>query len=92
MGAFDFIEATSNAPFLMARTADSMLPWPEIDHDLRINLPLAQPLQGGQAVEPGQPDVEHDDVEGRAVGLLEALFAGTGGVDVEALVLEDAAD
>ena len=56
------------------------------DHDLRIDLPLAQALQRRQAVETGQPDVEHDHVVGRAVGLLEALFAGVGGVDVEAFV------
>ena len=62
------------------------------DHDLRIDLPFAQPLQRGQAVETRQPDVEHDHVEGRAVGFLEALFAGAGGIDVEAFVLEDSAD
>ena len=62
------------------------------DHDLRIDLPLAQPLQRGQAVEARQPDVEHDDVVGGAIGFFETLFAGVGGVDVEAFVSQHAAD
>ena len=62
------------------------------DHHLRIDLPLAQALEGGQAIEARQPDVEHDDVVGIAVGPLQALFARADGVHVEAFVLEDAAD
>ena len=34
-------------------------------HDLRVDLPLAQPRQRRQAVHAGQPDVEHDQVERR---------------------------
>ena len=56
----------SNAPILIARTADSTLPWPGDDHDLRVDLPLAHPRQRRQAVHPRQPDVEHDDVVRRA--------------------------
>ena len=39
----------SNAPILIARTADSMLPWPEMIDHLRVDLPLAQPLQRRRA-------------------------------------------
>ena len=34
-------------------------------HDLRVDLPLAQPRQRREAVHAGQPDVEHDQIERR---------------------------
>ena len=56
----------SKAPILMARTADSMLPWPEIITTGASTLPLAQPRERRQAVHARQPDVEDDDVVRRA--------------------------
>ena len=46
----------------MARTADSMLPWPEIITTGGVDLALAQPLQRREPVDARQPDVEQDDV------------------------------
>ena len=65
---------------------------PGNDHHLRIDLPLAEPLQGDQSIKARQPDVEHDDVVGGAVGFLETLFAGLSGVHVKAFVSQHAAD
>ena len=60
-------------------------------HHLRIDLALAQPLQRHQTVDAGQPDVEHDDVEGRARDSIEALLAARRGLDVKPLVAQHAA-
>ena len=63
------------------------------DHDdLRVDAPLAQPLERRQPVEPGQPDVEQDDVVGLPRHLLEARFAAVDGVDRVALVAQHAAE
>ena len=61
------------------------------DHDLRVDLPLAQPRQRGEAVHAGQPDVEHDDIVGVAGETLEAGLAAVDRVDAVALVAQHAA-
>ena len=61
-------------------------------HHLRVDLPLAQTLQRDQPVDPGQPDVEHDHVVAAAHHALETGLAAVDGVDVVALVAQDAAE
>ena len=60
-------------------------------HDRGIHAPLAQALQRRQAVHARQPDVEHDDVVGRARHPVEAGFAAVDRVDRIALVAQHAA-
>ena len=62
------------------------------DHDhRRVDAALAQLRQRRQAVHPGQPDVEHDDVVRRADDAVEAGFAALDGVDDVAFVAQHAA-
>ena len=82
----------SKAPILIARTADSTLPWPEMITTCDVDLPLAHARQRGEAVHAGQPDVEHDDVVGLAAEPLEAGLAAVDGVDLVALVAQHAAE
>ena len=81
----------SKAPILMARTADSMLPCPEITTTCASTSPLAQPRQRREPVDAGQPDVEHDHVEAGVQRAVEAGLAGLDGFDLVALVAQHAA-
>jgi hypothetical protein len=58
------------------------------DDDLRVHLALAQPGQRLEAVDAGQPDVEHDHVERRARGAGQARLAALDGLDLVALVAQ----
>ena len=75
----------------MARTADSTLPWPEMITTCastcrsRMRASVARPSM------PGQPDVEHDDVEDAPAQAIEARLAAVDRVDVVALVAQHAA-
>ena len=60
-------------------------------HDRRIDATLAQARQRCQSVHARQPDVEHDDVVGRAHDAVEARLAALDGVDDIAFVAEHAA-
>ena len=51
-------------------------------HDLRIDFHLPQAAERRETVQPGQPHVEHDDVEHLADDAIEALLAALDGVDV----------
>ena len=63
------------------------------DHDLRIDLPLAQPRERRQAVHARQPDVEHDDVDGRRASTRSRHASPlVDGFDVVALVAQHAAE
>ena len=53
----------SYAPSLVARTAVSMEPWPEIMTISGDFLRLLELLKHFQAIHAGQPDVEQHDVE-----------------------------
>jgi hypothetical protein len=64
---------------------------PRNQHDLRINLPLAQPGERGQAVHAGQPDVQHDQIDGASRHAFEASFAARHRLDAVALVAQHAA-
>ena len=57
----------SNAPILIARTADSMFAVAGDQHDLRVDLPLAQTRECREAVHARQPHVEHDQIDRAAV-------------------------
>ena len=59
-------------------------------HDLRIDLPLADPGERGQAIHAGQPDVEHDEVDGAPRNAIEALLSRRDRFDGVPLVTEHA--
>ena len=52
----------SKAPSLVALTAVSTVPWPEIMTTGRSHVALPQPLERLEPSMPGQPDVEQDHV------------------------------
>ncbi len=56
----------SKAPILMARTADSMLPWPEMTTTCASTCRSRSRCSVVEAVHARQPDVEQDHVEGLA--------------------------
>jgi hypothetical protein len=60
-------------------------------HHLRIDAPLPQPLQRHQPVHAGQPDIQHDDVVGRARGTIETFLAAGRRLDIEPLIAQDRA-
>ena len=59
-------------------------------HDLRVDLPLAQPRQRRQAVHAGQPHVEDDQIDGAAREALQARFAARHRFDLVPLVAQHA--
>ena len=81
----------SNAPSLIARTADSMLPWPEISTTCASTCRSRSRASVARPSMPGQPDVEHDQIDGAARQALEARLAARHGLDGVALVAQHAA-
>ena len=61
-------------------------------HDLRVDLALAQARQRRQAVHSREPDVEDDEIEGVAGDALEAVFTARHGVDRVALISQHPAE
>ena len=55
-------------------------------------LPAAHPPEDLEAIHPGQPDVEQDEVGGLGRRELEALLAGAGHGDLVAFLLERVLD
>src|SRR4029079_3608 len=63
------------------------------NHDpLGVDLALPQAGQRGEPIHPGQPDIEHDDVEALARDAFEAGLARLDRLDVVLLVSEHAAE
>ena len=63
------------------------------DHDdLRVDVPIAQPLERHQAVDARQPDVEQHDLVRLPANLVETRLAAVDGVHRVAFVAEDAAE
>ena len=60
-------------------------------HDLRVDLPLAEARQRCQPVHARQPDVEQDQVDGTAREPLEAFLTARHRLDAVAFVAEHAA-
>ena len=80
----------SKAPSLVALTAVSTVPWPEMTTTGgRSSRPWIS-AQDVEAVHPGKPDVEQDQAEGPLGQDLQAVLAGGRGLDVVAFVLQDA--
>jgi hypothetical protein len=54
---------------------------PGDQHDLRIDLPLAETGERRQPVHAGQPHVEHDEIHGAARDPIETVLSGRDGFD-----------
>ena len=83
----------SNAPSLVALTAVSMVPWPEMMTTCgrSVERDLLNARQRFHAVHAGQPDVEQNRVVILAGQLFQALFAGFDRWQSVAFVFEHAA-
>ena len=81
----------SKAPSLVARTAASMVPWPEMmmTSGRGFGVHGADLVEGFEAVAVGQPDVEQHDVVDGVAREDEGFGGGAGGGDGVAFFAED---